>query len=369
MKIKPFTCFLFAVALILIALSPWLIQSYYSEAPASVPYKGILTLWNITGWRTGGSSCSSFLKKRIKDFEARNAYMFIDLVDLTAAEAAEALQKGETPDIVSYPLGFSMDLPLSPLPHKDTILPEISGKSYAYMCGAYCLLINADMMEERGLFPPGGWGVRPDELLNLSQLGVCFDSEEGCLSLPAVALHKYPEYEGPNTRPWDQPPDQDAALGLTIVAYSDGLSCFRSGQAGVLIASQRQLSEANAKLEESELPAFLAYALSGYTDMAQLISAVSADNEKKQQACIDFAEFLLEERVQAKLEALGAFPVLPDLKIYQDNACMASMYELLSEDAVLAMPKDRPSLSELSMEALGGNKSALAKLRHMLGCD
>ncbi len=369
MKIKPFTCFLFAVAIILIALSPWLIQSYYSETPASVPYKGILKLWNITGWRTGGSSCGSFLKKRIADFEARNASIFIDFVDLTAAEAEAALQKGEAPDIVSYPLGQSVDLPLSHLPHKDTIFPEVSEDAYPYMCGAYCLLINADMVEENGLFPPGGWGVRPDEFLSMSGLGVCFDSEEGCLSLPAVALHEYPENEGPKLYQWDEPPAQDAATGLTVVAYSDGFNCFCSGKAGLLIASQRQLFEVNAKLEEGSAPAYLAYALSGYTDMAQLISAVWSDDDKKRQACVDFASFLLEPRVQAKLEALGVFPVLPGIEIYEDNDCMSSMYKLLSEDAALALPEDRPMLSELSMKALGGNSDALTKLRHMFDSD
>jgi ABC-type glycerol-3-phosphate transport system substrate-binding protein len=363
MKIKPFTCFLFAVAIILIALSPWLIQSYYSEAPATVPYKGILTLWNITGWRTGGSSCGSFLKKRIADFEARNASIFIDFIDLTAAEADAALQKGEVPDIVSYPLGLDIDLPLSQLPHKYTIFPEINENAYPYMCGAYCLLINADMLEENGLFAPVGWGVRPDELLSMSGLGVCFDSEEGCLSLPAVALHEYPETEGPKLHTWGEPRAPDAATGLTVVAYSDGLNCFFSGKAGLLIASQRQLFEVNAKLEEGEAPAYLAYALSNYTDMAQLVSAVWSDDDKKRQACVDFAGFLIEERVQAKLEALGVFPVLPGLEIYADNDCMASIYKLLSEGAVLALPEDRPMLSDLSIKALGGNNDALAKLK------
>lgn len=367
MKIKPFTCFLFAVALILIALSPWLIQSYYSQAPEDVPYKGILTLWNISDWRTGGSSLSSFLKKRITDFEARHAYLFIDIVDLTVAEAAEALGKGESPDIISYPLGYSPDVRLEALPHADTIFPEISGDAYPYMCGAYCMIINADMLDEQGLFPPDGWGVRPDELAGLSQLGVCFDNEAGFSSLPAIAVHKYPERSDPDTGATERPAVQDAMLGLKIASYSDGMRLFCSGQAGVLIASQRQLFEAGKKFEEGTSPAFLPYALSGYTDMVQLISVVAGDDDKKQRSCVDFAQYLLNERIQSKLEALGVFPVLPGLEIYTDNDCMASMYELLSKGAALAMPEDRQSLNELSMKAFGGDKGALAELRHMLG--
>jgi hypothetical protein len=366
MKIKPFTCFLCAVALILIGLSPWLIQSYYFVQPEDIPYKGILTLWNITGWRTGGSSCSAFLKKRITEFESRNAYMFIDMTDMTAEEAAEALQKGDAPDIISYPLGFSPDLPLSPLPHKSTIFPEIQGDTYPYMCGAYLMLINADMLDENGLFPPDGWGVRPAELLAMAQLGVCFDSEEGFSSLPVIAAHEYPVPEGPGT---DAPGSQtmpDAALGLSAVSYSGGIEYFCSGQAGILIASQRQHFEVNKKFEEGSAPAFLTYAVSGYTDMVQLISVVPADDAKKQKACTDFAEYLLEERAQSKLEALGVFPVLPGLKIYQDNECYNSAYRLLADNALLAMPGDRQRLAELSMEMLGGSKDALTELRRLL---
>jgi hypothetical protein len=170
-------------------------------------------------------------------------------VDLTAEEAAESLGKGEAPDIVSYPLGCSLNVTFAPLPHIDTIFPEVPGDAYPYMCGAYCMMINADKLDEQGLFPPEGWGVRPDELSSLSQLGVCFDSEAGYSSLPAITVYAYPESQGPDMGDSDEPKAQDAVLGLNVVSYSDGIRCFSSGQAGILIASQRQYFELNKQFE------------------------------------------------------------------------------------------------------------------------
>jgi hypothetical protein len=71
--------------------------------------------------------------------------------------------------------------------------------------------------------------------------------------------------------------------------------------------------------------------------------------------------------LEQKLEALGVFPVLPGLEVYKDNDFSASVYKLLSEGALLAMPEDRQELNDLAMQAIGGNKDALTQLRHMLG--
>jgi hypothetical protein len=62
----------------------------------------------------------------------------------------------------------------------------------------------------------------------------------------------------------------------------------------------------------------------------------------------------------------GVYPVLPGLEIYKDNDFSASVYKLLSDSAVLAMPEDRQTLNDLATQALSGNKDALAQLKHML---
>lgn len=369
MKLKPFTCFLCALALMLIALSPWLIQSYYSEPSETETYKGILTLWNITGWRTGGSSYLSFLKKRVQEYESRNAHIFIDVVELTGDEAAAAVQNGETPDMVSYPIGFDPGFSLALLPSMDTLFPRITGRAYPYLCGGYCMMINTDMLDSEGMLAPAEWGVRPDELIGLAELGVCFDSESGYLSLPSITAHEYPEPQGPGSLMPDDADMPEAALRLSVVSFSDGLRLFGTEQAGILVASQRQLFELGNLLEDSSAPSFRPYALSGYTDMAQLISVAACEDDIKLAACEEFAKSLLGESVQKKAEALGVFPVLPGLDIYDDNECMFMMYQLLSKDALLVSPENRQTLADLSINALGGNKKALEDIRDIIGSD
>jgi hypothetical protein len=366
MKIKPFTCFLCAVAVILIAAAPFVVQTCFEELPEIQGYKGVLTLWNITDWRTAGSSCASYLKKRVESFESRNAYIFIDIVNLSKEEAAESVINGEAPDIISYPLGFDSGLDVFSLPHVDTIFPKIKDTAYPYMCGAYCMAVNTDMLDEVGLFAPSGWGIRPDDLIEIAKLGVCFDSEKGYSSLPAVAVHEYPETEGPGLSTWEEPELPDAALSISVADYSNGLNCFCSEKACIMIASQRQLFELTELNLDGSAPAFQPYAFSGYTDMVQLVSVASCENNKKLAACIEFAQYLLSEESQKKLEALGVFPVLPGLPVYSASDCFRDMYGLLSEHACLAPPEEREYIDSLSKEALGGNKSALQQLRNML---
>lgn len=367
MKIKPFTCFLFAVAVILAAIAPFIIQVYFEEEPETQGYKGVLTLWNITDWRTAGSSCVSYLKKRIEKFESNHPYIFIDIANMTKEEASESVKNGELPDIISYPLGFDPGLELFSLPHIDTIFPKIKDTAYPYMCGAYCMAVNTDMLDEEGLFMPQGWGIRPDELIEIAKLGVCFDSERGYSSLPAVALHEYPEAQGPNLSTWQEEPQiTDAAASMSVNAYTNGLNYFCSEKACILIASQRQLFELSELNQDGSSPSFQPYALTGYTDMVQLISVASCDNTKKTAACTEFAQYLLSENAQKGLEALGVFPVLPGLEVYSGSDCFSEMYALLSKHACLALPEDWTYINDLSKEVLGGNKGALAQLRHML---
>ena len=366
MKIKPFTCFLFAVAIILVAISPWLIQSHYYEEPESVPYKGILTIWNITDWRTGGSSCMSFLKKRIEEFEDHNPYIFIDIIDITKSEAEQEIKNNEIPDMISYPLGFKVNFPLYELPQKKVSFPQISDYSYPYMCGGYCILINSDMLDQEGIFAPISWGISPEELISISKLGVCFDSENGYSSLPAIATHEFPYTVGPKISTWGESALPEAVLNLPIVSYTDGLDYFCSNKAGVLIASQRQLFEINQLNNDGKAPSFLSYAISGYTDMVQMVGVSYCEDEKKLEACSKFAEYLISDSVQSKLEALGTFPVIDGLDIYEDNSCLYSIYEL-HKNAKLGTAENRQILSELTIQAINGDEQALKKLRNILG--
>ncbi len=366
MKFKPLTYFLCAVTLVIIMLSPWLILSQYQAPAEAVTYHGIVRLWHITQWRTGGSSGTSFLSQRIAAFETYNPYVIIEIESLTQEQAQQALAAGETPDIISYPAGSEWNLTFAALPQKDLTVPLQTDTAYPYMCGGYCILINTDMADENGLFLTDDWGIRPDDLLAAAPLGVCYDAEDGFSSLPSIALHTYPLDTELNISTWDRPQMPDAALQLSPADFEDGFEAFCEGQACVLVASHRQLFEMRQRYMQGDAPSFCAYAIGGYTDMVQCVSVCACDDEKKQAVCTAFSEYLVSDSAQSKLEAIGVLPVAQELEIYEDDACLAAMYALIIDDPVLATPQESADLVELAQAATGGDSRALRQLRQKL---
>jgi hypothetical protein len=85
---KPFAYFLCALAILFVAISPWLILSYYEKLPEEPYFEGILHMWHISDWRTGGSSASAYLDNRIRQYEAQNPHVFIELECYSPEKAA-----------------------------------------------------------------------------------------------------------------------------------------------------------------------------------------------------------------------------------------------------------------------------------------
>jgi ABC-type glycerol-3-phosphate transport system substrate-binding protein len=368
MRPKPVAYFLCAVSLALIAICPFILRANSPAAEETAPYKGILTMWHITLWRTGGSSFEAYLRKRIKEFEADYAYAFIELESLTAEEAAQALAAGEAPDLISYPMGANPGVALQRLPSADTVLPGRHGDGWPYTCGGYCILVNTDLLDEQNAdIPESGWGLRPEALIDAAQYGAGFDAEPGCSALPALALHQYPESDEPSYSTWGEPNPPDAMLSLKPQALDGGLDAFLSGDCAVLIASQRQLFEAEQAFLQGSGPAFFAYAIGGYTDMVQMIGVATCEDEKKLTACATFARYLLSNPAQRKLEPLGTLPVVSGLNAYEQDECRRTMYGLLCENAALPDTDEVQELNELAAKALGGNEDALKQLRARLG--
>ena len=365
MRPKPVAYFLCVAALALIAVCPLMLISSHQEAEQAMPYKGILTLWHITQWRTGGSSSfGSYLKGRIRQFEADYAYAFIELKSITAEEATEALAAGESPDLISYPLGLNPGITLAKPTTVNTILSGIDEDAIPYACGGYCILVNTDLLTEQGAeVPDSGWGIRPEALLAAAQYGAIFDAETGCCALPALALHEYPESDEPSYSTWGEPDPPDALLSLAPQSLSDGLEAFLEGEVAVLVASQRQLYEAEQAYMKGDGPAFFAYAIGGYTDMVQLIGITATEDDKKRSACMAFAELLLSGSSQRRLEALGILPVVPDLEIYTEDECRRTMYVLLCESGALPPADEEQELNVLAARAAGGDTQALRTLR------
>lgn len=364
---KPFAYFLCILVVILLVASPWLLLSYFEKLPEEPYFQGILHMWHISDWRTGGSSAYTFLENRIKQYEAQNPHVFIELASYTPEKAAKALADGQQPDIISYPCGTEPGFALASLPHQSFLMQIGEDNAYPYMFGGYCLLVNNDLLSENGVDIYEGWGIRPDSLLAAAQLGAAFDAEEGYSSLPALALHAYPPAPKPNTSTFGEPEPPNAMLRLKA-AYTGGLDAFAKGEIAVLIASHRQLFEASERYTQGECPSFTAYAIGGYTDMAQLVSiAQQKDDELRQKTCEEFAAYLVSPSSQKKLEALGVFPSINIPDMYAENDALSAVFEQLCTAGCFVTPDKRQALDALAMDVYGGSEISLHKLRRLLG--
>lgn len=369
MRPKPVAYFLCIVSLALIVVCPLILLANNHIIAESAPYKGILTLWHISGWRTGGTSFEAYLSKRIKDFEANYAYAFIELESLSFEDAVQALESGEAPDLISYQQGQNPGVTLQKLPSANTIVPNTGDDAWPYACGGYCMLVNTDLLTQQSAkLPQSGWGLRPEPLIDIAQYGVCFDAETGRSSLPALALHTYPESDEPNMSTWGEPEPPDAMLSLAPTKLDSGLDAFLKGETAVLIASQRQLYQVEQAYQKGDAPSYFAYGIGGYTDMVQMIGISACDDEKKLSACTAFAKSLISRSGQKKLEPTGMLPVITGLEedIYTEDQCRRTMYTLLCEGIALPDPTDAQELDILAAKALGGDENALKALRARL---
>lgn len=366
MKRKATTLFLCVLTIALIAASPFVLTSYFSEQTEPAAFKGILTLWHIEEWRTGGSSGLSYLQRRIYEFEKKHPHVFIETEKMTADEARDAAAQGVLPDIVSFPSGCDTGLLLSPIAaQKDAYISGTDG-ALAYMCGAYYVIVNTEMLDENATYVPDGWGIRPDELLAAAKYCIAFCAEPGYSSLPSLSMHAYPDVEGPEITTWPLPPPPDAMLSISPVQTDDALASFCSGELCVLVVSQHQLFKVETAYEQGEAPSYAAYALGGYTDMAQYIGVIETDDALRRSMCEAFAEYVTGHSAQKKLTALAVYPAVRGLEIYEDDDVRTQTYRILSEDIAFASPEQADMLGELAMRAMTGDKRALRLLRKAL---
>jgi len=86
-------------------------------------FQGMISLWQVTGWRTGGTSAAGLITQVLTELENRNPGVYFVLETLTTKEAQLRLAQGEKPDILSFPGGMTlpMDIEWQNLNHPDLL--------------------------------------------------------------------------------------------------------------------------------------------------------------------------------------------------------------------------------------------------------
>ena len=370
-KFKPFTFFLFIMTVLFLIFAPALIRAGLDKTGKSSQkesFRGILTLWQVSGWQPGAGSISAYLRNCIRSFENKNAYVFIETTTLTPAKAAERIHAGELPDIISFPTGF-FDTPalLAPLDHVSYGNASLSqsceyrGQPYAfaYLVNPYLLFCNEDILYEKEIETTVMDHLNLDALFKTAAT-LSFSRKEGkrqkeiygmamqeeYISSPFASLAFFHDIQPPKN---DAPQETEPALSQTpyaiAAATEKGMELFMSKQASFLIASASAF--ATLKNPAKTPPAYRACAFSAYSDMVQYLGVVKTEDTAKLNICKAFFYSLMNEKNTKRAEELLCFPVTYLDELFADEPALKEAYRLLTQEGVF------PNTFELCRNAKG----------------
>ena len=100
--------------------------------------------------------------------------------------------------------------------------------------------------------------------------------------------------------------------------------------------------------------------------MAQYVCVFPGGDALRLNMSLAFADYLVSERAQSKLYALGVFPASSGIKIYEDDEANQKIYELLQKKPAIVSPDIQDTLTDLSLRSFSGDRTALKQLRRLL---
>lgn len=290
-------------------------------------YKGILNLWHIDSFEGGTGSRAEFLLARAAAFEKKYEGIFVMVTPMTAENANEKFAAGEKPDMVSF--GYGVEISgYSPIrSDKRCAYGELDGDVYAlpWCKGGYVILSKSELGESKAL-------------KNAVISKGAYTQPYAALALDGYTLEDYKE-----KAPLD--------------AYYE----FVSGNADILVGTQRDINRLNVRQMEAVITP-----LKAYNDLYQYISVTAETAEKKAYA-EKFIAYVLSEEVQKKVANLGMFS--PYMTLSYELYGLSAMQGAAGESRSCSLFTPRAVMEEFSENALlavKGDESALKKLKNLL---
>lgn len=260
-------------------------------------YRGTLVLWHVVSFPTPETGGVTYLTERASAFERQHPYVYVDVIGMTPEEAEERKKNGESPDILSFPMGYLNDASsLAALEPNKNIESVFSGcgtngttvYAYPYMADAYVLMVNEAILVDEELSLPAGDAMDREALSKLlARNKIAITDLSGSAPASALAL----------TLGSSQPPD-----------YIAGTENFLDGSVPLCLCTYGEYAKISEAPENSALDISV-YSISRYTDLVQMIGVLSCSDAVKEEICSSLSAFLLTATSQRKLEATGMLPV------------------------------------------------------------
>lgn len=332
-----------------LALSPkWLLaqlarQRYveFLEKPPA-EWHGQITLWHIADFRVYQGSVTDYLQARADAYCKRHTGVHIDVLGLTVKRYNDRIQRGEFPDMYSFPSGLMYCEQLGAI---DPALPKFRGAlapagadkviyAVPYLTSGYLLAINTALATKYRLELPGSEGADLEPVVALFQSALAADAKTPQLHMPPVLA---------------------ARMGL--VGTLATLEQFQSGQTALAVLDARTYGDL-IRSQKTNLP-LEAVPVTNYTEAVQYLAAARGVDETRAGIIADFIAYLLSDGEQQRLSSLGALPVtaLETAPEYTDEQ-LEKLYEAYESPAVpepFAYQRHREQLVEEATAALTGD--------------
>ncbi len=304
-------------------------------------FGGIISVYNINGFRPYSGSLAAILGKTAKAVEKKYFGVYFEVINMSAEQYEERLKAGEKPDIISFPCGVCYEEQFAVLREFELLdwakgLGSAGGERYAlaYAASGYVYAANSDRCDEKQF----------ELKKEVSLADICVENEVAGNMTVAAA----------NGVEMTLAPIEDFIAGKTMFAICDMAAI------GDIIRLQ-----ANARGFDVK-----AYPLSGYTDEIQLIGISKNMAETKQKYAYAFIESLLSQESQQNLIKSGLFPAV-NCAYLSENA-PAPLKKIFAAEMKLRAPnaflyrKHKQPLEAAAQRALQGDAAAKNDVRARL---
>ncbi|MEL7610326.1 MAG: hypothetical protein AAGU74_12615 [Bacillota bacterium] len=348
-----FAAVMFAVVLAFVLLAPIFLQkalprNQYTEwmQPSPEPYSGIVRVWHIVGFKPYKGSFGNYLAQWSRKIEKKHVGIYFEVLSMTAEEAAGRLSRGESPDIYSFPAGYTDSEGLLEL---DLETPRYVGNlndvgrdkglyAVPYAVSGYCLLANSQILQERNQVLPA---AVDSEWLSGAQQSMTFERGKKRVKISGLAG------DAVMAAYW--------GLDAPVAPYED----FLNKRAALAIADARAAGDLQRSLENNKGFTYEIRILDGFTTLVQLLGINKSTEPQKVPYALEFIQLMLSEEAQATLADIGAFPATAlaaapkyDLEVLQS---IAKMLEAPVAPNAFLYKRYRDTLYEAANRALSGD--------------
>ncbi len=423
-KYRPFTLFLCLILIVFILFAPhFLIRPKIDELVdkifvKEIEWKGIITVWDYPRLDITTGYKHSWIMKKIKEFERKNPGVYIQFKSLDPGvghiEIDTALKTNSCPDIAPVGSNFEMISKGALEPLDEYLTREevdkykanaVSAVKYEnkiwgvpYMMENYCLFLNLDLFNQKGVKPPengnwtyeefletlkdltydkngdkkadifgfnsyimpkayNAWGIilsDGGEIVNYKRGSYSFYGKKAVSGLKKLAdlklVHKVtPEEFGTNTpmEAW-----RSFAVDKKVAVYPGKSSFVNVLKVLSGMGKGFDFGVANFPTGEAGVPISSGNAVTAYGVFKQ-------EDRKKVEMCMKFIKHLTDDDGQKELNKQGVFPVKKGVgEIYKNDKIMSTIEKSLSYSKPIgAHPKwgavDDILQSQIRMAVLG----------------